>query len=120
VTALCQSRRIADIRFQQRTLQTVVDWAEQATPDDVAASQHLRIALALYDDRQRKIQEIQALEGDIASRLVQTPYVLLLSFPGINVVSAADFAGEMGPIEHYLNAKSISGRAGPAAIALSE
>jgi len=34
------------------------------------------------------------------------------SFPGINVASAADFAGEMGPIEHYLNAKSITGRAG--------
>jgi transposase len=38
--------------------------------------------------------------------------VLLLSFPGINVVSAADFAGEMGPIEHYANAKAITGRAG--------
>jgi hypothetical protein len=37
---------------------------------------------------------------------------LLLSFPGINVVSAADFAGEMGPIEHYANAKAITGRAG--------
>jgi hypothetical protein len=36
----------------------------------------------------------------------------LLSFPGINVVSAADFAGEMGPIEHYANAKCITGRAG--------
>jgi len=112
VTGLCQSLRAAAIRFQQRTLQTVVDWAEQAAPGDVAAPQHLRIALALYDDRQRKTQEIQALERDIASRLTQTPYVLLLSFPGINVVSAADFAGEMGPIEHYLNAKSISGRAG--------
>src|SRR5262249_8984478 len=47
-----------------------------------------------------------------AGRLVQTPYVLLLSFPGLNVVSAADFAGEMGPIEHYANAKAITGRAG--------
>ena len=69
-------------------------------------------ALALDDDRARKDEEILALERDIAGRLVQTPYVLLLSFPGINVVSAADFAGEMGPIEHYANAKSITGRAG--------
>jgi transposase len=112
LTTLCQSLRQAGIRFQQRTVQTVVDWAEQAAPGDIAASQHLRIALALYDDRLRKTQEIQALERDIASRLVQTPYVLLLSFPGINVVSAADFAGEMGPIEHYVNAKAITGRAG--------
>jgi transposase len=112
VTALCHSLRQAGIRFQQRTVQAVLDWAQQAAPGDVAASQHRRLALALYDDRQRKTQEIQALEGEIAGRLVQTPYVLLLSFPGINVVSAADFAGEMGPIEHYANAKSITGRAG--------
>jgi transposase len=112
VTTLCHSLRQAGIRFQRRTPQSVVDWAEQAAPGDVAAAQHLRIALALYDDRQRKTGEIQALERDSASRLTQTPYVLLLSFPGVNVVSAADFAGEMGPIEHYANAKSITGRAG--------
>src|SRR6266849_5445869 len=112
VTTICQSLRQASIRFQQRTVQAVLDWAARAAPGDVAASQHLRIALALYEDRQRKTQEIKVLERNIASHLVQTPYVLLLSFPGINVVSAADFAGEMGPIEHYLNAKSITGRAG--------
>jgi transposase len=112
VTTLCQSLRQAGIRFQQRTVQTLVDWAEQAAPGDVAAAQHRRIALALYDDRQRKTGEIHELEREIASRLTQTPYVLLLSFPGVNVVSAADFAGEAGPIEHYANAKSITGRAG--------
>ncbi len=112
LTALCQSLQQAGIRFQQRTLQAVLDWAAQAAPGDVAASQHVRLALALYEDRRRKTQEIQALERDIAARLVQTPYILLLSIPGINVVSAADFAGEMGPIDHYANAKCITGRAG--------
>jgi transposase len=112
VTTLCQSLRQAGIRFQRRTVQAVLDWADQAAPGDVAAAQHQRIALAYYRDRQQKTQEIQALEGDIAARLVQTPYVLLLSFPGINVVSAADFAAEAGPMEHYANAKAISGRAG--------
>ena len=112
VTSLCQSLRQAGIRFQQRTVQAVVTWAGQAAPGDVAADQHRRLALALYDDRQRKAQEIQGWERTLATRLAQTPYVLLLSFPGINVVSAADFAGEAGPIEHYLNAKAITGRAG--------
>jgi transposase len=112
VTIQCQSLRQAGIRFQQRTVQAVLDWAAQAAPGDVAAAQHLRIALALYDDRHRKTLEIQALERDIAGRLVHTPYILLLSFPGVNVVSAADFAGEAGPIEHYANAKAITGRAG--------
>jgi transposase len=112
LTALAESLRQAGIRFQQRTVQAVLDWAQQAAPGDVAASQHLRIALALYEDRQRKTQAIHGLEREIAARLVQTPYVLLLSFPGINVVSAADFAGEAGPMEHYAHAKSITGRAG--------
>jgi transposase len=112
VTALCHSLQHAGIRFQQRTVEKVLAWAEQAAPGDVAASQHLRFALALYADRQQKSQEILALEREIASRLAQTPYVLLLSFPGINVVSAADFAGEMGPIEHYANSKAITGRSG--------
>jgi transposase len=112
VTALCQALRQAGIRFQLRTVQAILEWANQASPADIAADQHRRLALALFDDRQRKTQEILALEREIAHRLVQTPYGLLLSFPGINVVSAADFAGEMGPIEHYANCKSITGRAG--------
>ncbi len=112
LTTICQSLRQASIRFQQRTVQAILDWAVQAAPGDVAADLHRRIALDYYLDRRQKSQEIRALERDIASRLVQTPYILLLSFPGINVVSAADFAGEMGPIEHYANAKAITGRAG--------
>jgi transposase len=112
LTSICQSLRQAGIRFQQRTVQRALDWAEQAAPGDIAADLHRRIAQQLYGDRQQKTLEIKALEQDIAGRLAQTPYVLLLSFPGINVVSAADFAGEMGPIEHYLNAKAITSRAG--------
>jgi transposase len=112
LTVLCQSLRQAGIRFQQRTVQAALDWAEQAAPGDAAADQHLRIALAYYRDRQQKTQEILALGRDLGGRLARTPYVLLLSFPGINVVSAADLAGEAGPIEHYANAKAISGRAG--------
>jgi transposase len=112
LTRLCHSLHQAGIRFQQRTVQAVLDWADQAAPGDVAANQHRRIAHDYYRDRRQKTQEILALERDIAARLVQTPYVLLLSFPGINVVSAADFAGEAGPIEHYANPKAITGRAG--------
>jgi transposase len=100
------------LRFQERTLKRVLAWAEQAAPSDQAAAVHRRLALSLEDDRQRKDQEIQGLEREIASRLVRTPYVLLLSFPGINVVSAADFAGEMGPISNYAHSRCITGRAG--------
>jgi transposase len=104
--------RQQQVRFQRTTLEAVLAWAQQAPPADPAAPCQRRIALALEEDRRRKTTEIQALERDIAERFVRTPYVLLLSFPGVNVVSAADFAGEMGPIANYLHAKAISGRAG--------
>jgi transposase len=100
------------IRFQRRSLITILEWAKAAATADRAADIHRRVALAYEDDRRRKTHEIQALERDIACLLVRTPYVLLLSFPGINVVSAADFAGEMGPIENYANPRAITGRAG--------
>src|ERR1700730_4264242 len=56
MTTLCQSLRQAGIRSQQRTVQPVLDWAEQAAPGDIAADQHRRIALAYYHDRSHKTQ----------------------------------------------------------------
>ena len=112
IARLCRSLDEAQVRYQCRTVQRVLDWAATAAAPDVAAAQHRLIAVALNDDRARKTQEILGLERDIAARLVRTPYILLLSFPGINVVSAADYAGEMGPMEHYSNPRAITGRAG--------
>ena len=57
-------------------------------------------------------QTARTLEQELAGDLVQTPYVRLLAIPGINVVSASDLAGEMGPIRRYANANAITGRAG--------
>ena len=102
----------AGVRFQSPTLDTVLAWAAQAAPPDLGAAVHHRFALALDDDRRQKRREIQALERDSAAFLCRTPYVLLLSFPGVNVVSTADFAAEAGPIEHYANSRNITGRAG--------
>lgn len=104
--------RKKEIRFQKRTLEHVLQWASKAAPPDVAASHHRRIAMSLDQDRTQKELQIQALERQIASALVRTPYVLLLSIPGINVVSAAEYAGEMGPICNYANSRCITGRAG--------
>jgi len=109
---LRHSRDDARVRFQGPTLDSVLTGAAQAAPPDLGAALRRRFALALDDDRRQKAREIQALERDSAAVLARTPYVLLLSFPGVNVVSAADVAGEMGPIEHYANARTITGRAG--------
>ena len=100
------------VRFQSRTLDTVLEWAKTAAPPDAAADMHRRIALAYNEDRLLKNQQILTLERDSAHLLVRTPYILLLSCPGINIVSAADFAGEMEPIGNYAKPRTITGRAG--------
>ena len=46
-----------------------------------------------------KSADLTCDRGRDGGTLVKTPYVLLMGIPGINVVSAAEFAGEMGPIE---------------------
>jgi transposase len=112
VSGMARLLRKDQVRFQERTLERVLEWAQGTACPDVAAEQHRRIAMALDADRVRKTHEIQALEREIAGRLARTPYVLLLSFPGINVVSAGDFAGEAGPMSHYANSRCITGRAG--------
>jgi transposase len=63
-------------------------------------------------DWKQKNQQIHDTERDLAGILARTPYVLLLSHSGINVVSAAELAGETGPIENYATAKAVCGRAG--------
>lgn len=104
--------RQQSIRCQRRSLVTVLEWARNAAAADATADTHRQIALAYEDDRQRKTQEIQALERACAHLLAHTPYILLLSIPGVNIVSAAAFAGEMGPISNYANSRAITGRAG--------
>ncbi len=104
--------RAADVRFQQRTIDKVLAWTEQAAPHEPGAAIEQRIISELDDDRIAKKRLISALECDIAARLVRTPYVLLLAIPALNVVSAGEFAAEAGPIALYANPNAISGRAG--------
>lgn len=112
VAGLERMLREAGVRFQRRSLERIAAWAERAPDPSDDASIHQRIALALEDDRRGKIGQIAVLESDLAELLARTPYLLLLSIVGINVVSAAEFAGEMGPIGHYASSRSITRRAG--------
>lgn len=64
------------------------------------------------DERLAKTAKIEQMERDLAHLVVQTPYALLLAIPGINIVTLADLAGELGPIELYRTAEHITGRGG--------
>jgi transposase len=102
----------AGVRSRPSVLNRVMAWAG-AAPDGQEPAEVLRRVLTGFDDdRLMKAREIGNVERDLAALLARTPYVLLLSMPGVNVVSAAEFAGEMGPIGHYANARAITGRAG--------
>ncbi len=104
--------RAEGVRFQKRTLDRILAWAERAPEPSEDAPIQQRIAIALEDDRQAKLRAIATLESDLAELLAQTPYLLLLSIVGINVVSAAEFAGEAGPIGLYASSRSITRRSG--------
>ena len=100
------------IRFQTRTIERVVAWAETAAEPSELAVMHTRQWQQLNELRELLSRQITDAEREMAGFLVKTPYILLLTVTGINVVSAATLAGEAGPIEHYASARAINGRAG--------
>ena len=100
------------VKYQSPTVGRVLAWAGNAAEPDPLASHLAPVWHTLHDDWLAKTRQIVQLEREIAHVLVKTPYILLLSHPGINVVSAGEVAGETGPIEHYASAKAITGRAG--------
>lgn len=102
----------AHVSYYRCSLTKVLAWAQGASEGGEFVDVHHQIFLSLDDDRRTRLRVILALERDMAARLVQTPYVLLLSIPGINVVSASELAGEMGPIANYAHDGAITGRAG--------
>ncbi len=97
---------------QQKTVARVLQWALQASaPDPNAAVAHglLRDQIDLLRFLEARIGQY---ERSLADYLADTPFVLLLGIPGINVVSTASYGAEAGPIEHYLHPSKITGRAG--------
>ena len=114
VQGLDKLLRQKTIRFQSATIEKILAWARQAA--QTPSLQHAPLLHAIWTDLYQLHEltelKIYQLEREIAGNLAATPYIRLLAIPGINVVSAADFAGEMGPISHYANANAITGRSG--------
>jgi transposase len=112
-SGLSQHLRENMVRCQLRTVDKVLAWAQQAASDVIRDGPlHHAIWTDLEELYQHFRRRIRVLERELAGDLVQTPYVRLLAIPGINVASAAELAGEMGPISRYANANAITGRCG--------
>ncbi len=112
-TSISKYLRKKQIRHQLRTIDKVLAWAAQAAGDPIQdGPMHHAIWTDLIELYRHFHRQITVLEQGLASDLVRTPYIRLLAISGINVVSAADLAGEMGPMKQYANANAITGRAG--------
>jgi transposase len=109
---LAQLLHDSKVRFQRRTLKKILDWANGVESITEDAETYNMIIMQQDDDRCMRLQQIAQLEQKMAGLLVRTPYVVLLSIPGVGIVTAAEFAGEMGPIGNYANDLAITGRAG--------
>ena len=101
-----------EVRYQRRTMEKILTWASQTESVVECAAMYNIICKSLDDERGARLGQIADLERKMAGFLVRTPYVVLLSISGIGIVTAAEFAGEMGPIVNYASDQAITGRAG--------
>ncbi len=108
VAWLHQSGRVA----WRRSVARVLQWAHDASVPEANATVRHRLLGDQVDHLAWLDARIAAYEHDLGTSLADTPFVVLLSFPGINVVSAAAYGAELGPIEHYPAPTKITGRAG--------
>jgi len=104
--------RSQKIRFMKTSVVKILGWASSATPGSTDAPMRQVPLNTLHDDLILKTEQINALETEISGIFAKTPYVVMMAIPGINVVTAADLAAELGPIENYANPNAITGRAG--------
>jgi transposase len=108
-------QRLADdaqLDCRRDSLLKILAWAQQAPPAHQHTLTQRRILCCLDDDRLDKSRQICDVERSLAQLVAATPYILLMAIPGINIVTCADLAGEVGPMQFYLNANAITGRAG--------
>jgi transposase len=104
--------RKSKVRFQERSVDKIYAWSLQAAEPTLLQSLFTEQWKQLADVHALLTEQINATEIELAHFLVKTPYVLLLSVTGINVVSAGELAGEAGPIESYASHTALNGRAG--------
>ncbi len=110
--AISKRLRSKGLRMMRPTINRVLAWAADAPSPDPGGALNRRI----WSDNLRVLEhlerDIMRYERSMAAYLVQTPFVLLLGIPGINVVSASGYGSEVGPITHYIKPSHLNGRAG--------
>ncbi len=112
VESIRERLRGKSIRIMRPTINRVLAWAADAPSPDLGGALNRRLLSDNLRLMEHFSRDITRYERQLAGYLVQTPFVLLLSIPGINVVSASGYGSEAGPITNYLKPSHINGRAG--------
>ncbi len=95
------------------TAQRLVNLAKNSLTTDASnIYAHLFNLKFKIQDLKMADEKIRKLNIELASCLIKTPGLLLLSIRKINVPSAAEFIAEVGPLSQAGNAKKIISRAG--------
>jgi len=95
------------------TAQRLINLAQNSLTSEVSnIYAHLFNLKFKIADLRSADEKIRKLNVELAQHLVKTPGILLLSIRKINVPSAAEFLGEVGPLSQAGNAKKIIARAG--------
>lgn len=98
--------------MRRPTLERVVAWAADACEPLPGAEFRHRLLVDGLDLHAALTERIAAYECLLFDFLVDSPAVLLVGMPGVNVVSAAGYGAELGPPVNYPRAGNILGRAG--------
>lgn len=101
------------LRMRETTIQTLLMVAQQSIVKsrEEVAPELLLLRMAI-EDLERLDENIRTLEKEIESVLLQTDGRLLLTVPGIGVVTAAEFYSELGDVSHYEHAGQLIKKAG--------
>lgn len=101
------------LRIGKTTIETIMRVADQSIvrPKEDLGPELLLLRMAIQD-LQRLDENIRILEKEIEQTLLQTEGRLLLSVPGIGIITAAEFYSELGDISQYEHAGQLIKKAG--------
>lgn len=102
-----------NLKLRDNTIQKLLYAANQALSRSLEELRSDRIILNMkLNDLEKLNQNIRELEMEIEPLLLKTDGKLLLTVPGIGLVSAAELYSEMGDITQYDNPNQIIKKAG--------
>jgi len=107
-------QKVADqgIKITLPVICKIISWANNALQEATSKKTRRRIIRDELEIIFRLNKKIDEYEFEMLKFLIKSTAIVLLGIRGINVVSASQYASELGPISNYFNPKRITGRAG--------